>query len=245
MPSAYEDEVTAWRAARLARLTSETGWLAIVGRFDLHEGKNAIPAVGEVVLERGMATFEGHRLIESHPIAKGTLRLELLVRSDGPALRVKDTASARRLGFAGIEHYPIDLSWRKIARFERFEAARSIELDYRGAGPQRFEAPGVCVFEHQGRTFRLEPVLDPSEPRLFVLFRDATNRDETYGAGRFLYATLPDGDRTVLDFNLAYSPPCAFNPWVSCPLAPPSNRLDVRVEAGEKSPRAQVDGLER
>jgi uncharacterized protein (DUF1684 family) len=45
----------------------------------------------------------------------------------------------------------------------------------------------------------------------------------------------------VLDFNRAYNPPCAFTPYTTCPLPPPSNVLPVRIEAGEKTP----DGLSR
>ena len=76
---------------------------------------------------------------------------------------------------------------------------------------------------------------------VFLPFRDATNGDSTYGGGRYLLDTVKgadlggDGERTlVLDFNFAYHPSCFYDPdtW-ACPLAPPANRLEVRVEAGE------------
>jgi uncharacterized protein (DUF1684 family) len=64
---------------------------------------------------------------------------------------------------------------------------------------------------------------------------------KTYPAGRFLYAPLPDENgRTVLDFNLAYSPPCAFNDFATCPIAAPDNRLPVRIEAGERFDKKAV-----
>ena len=57
----------------------------------------------------------------------------------------------------------------------------------------------------------------------------------TYGAGRFLYAPAAGEDgTTVLDFNLAYNPPCAFTPYATCPLPPPQNWLQVPIEAGEQ-----------
>ena len=66
------------------------------------------------------------------------------------------------------------------------------------------------------------------------MFGDRTNGRETYPAGRFLYADAPDDDgRIVLDFNRAYSPPCAFNDFSTCPVASPRNRLPIRVPAGE------------
>lgn len=77
---------------------------------------------------------------------------------------------------------------------------------------------------------------------LFLPFRDATNGAETYGAGRYLLDSAKSADlgsgaaaRTlILDFNFAFQPSCSFDPRWSCPLSPPENRLDIRVEAGER-----------
>ena len=77
---------------------------------------------------------------------------------------------------------------------------------------------------------------------VFLPFRDATNGHETYGAGRYLLDTAKSADlgpgvtpgSLVLDFNFAFHPSCAFDPKWACPLAPPENRLDLRIEAGER-----------
>lgn len=77
---------------------------------------------------------------------------------------------------------------------------------------------------------------------LFLPFRDATNGTDTYGAGRYLIDAAksadlganPDTDALILDFNFAYQPSCAFDPRWACPLAPPENRLDVAIRAGER-----------
>jgi uncharacterized protein (DUF1684 family) len=77
---------------------------------------------------------------------------------------------------------------------------------------------------------------------LFVPFRDATNGTETYGAGRYLVDTAksadlggdPSAGTLILDFNFAYQPSCAFDPRWACPLAPPENRLDIAIRAGER-----------
>ena len=77
---------------------------------------------------------------------------------------------------------------------------------------------------------------------LFIPFRDATNGTETYGAGRYLVDAAksadlgadPETGALTLDFNFAYQPSCAFDPHWACPLAPPENRLDLRIEAGER-----------
>jgi hypothetical protein len=73
--------------------------------------------------------------------------------------------------------------------------------------------------------------------RFWVPFRDETNGEETYDAGRYLDLE-PDEHRLdgewVLDFNRAYNPTCAYNHAYECPLIPMENWLDVRIEAGEK-----------
>ncbi len=76
---------------------------------------------------------------------------------------------------------------------------------------------------------------------LFVPFRDRTNGQTTYGAGRYVLDSAKGADlgldargRLILDFNFAFQPSCAFDPRWACPLAPPENRLDVEVLAGER-----------
>jgi uncharacterized protein (DUF1684 family) len=76
---------------------------------------------------------------------------------------------------------------------------------------------------------------------LFLPFRDATNGAGTYGAGRYLLDAAKSADlggdldgSLVLDFNFAYQPSCAFDPQWACPLAPPENRLDLAIRAGER-----------
>ncbi len=77
---------------------------------------------------------------------------------------------------------------------------------------------------------------------LFLPFRDATNGTSTYGAGRYILDAAKSADlgtaeapeQLILDFNFAFQPSCAFDPQWACPLAPPENRLDVPIEAGER-----------
>jgi uncharacterized protein len=38
----------------------------------------------------------------------------------------------------------------------------------------------------------------------------------------------------IVDFNFAFHPSCAFDPRWACPLAPPENRLEIPVRAGER-----------
>jgi uncharacterized protein (DUF1684 family) len=278
----HEAAVSEWRRARLSRLTTPDGWLSLVGRFPLGQGKSSVgaadgcdvalpperapgsvgsfelegtrvrftPAVGVQLLLRGGAgagpdtkplvpgeavTLRPDRDGSPDKLLLGALTLEVSERESGFFVRVRDPDSPTRRGFAGIKHYPVDPKWRVVARYERYEPPRMLDLDYEAGSTQRYTSPGAAVFEIDGVSCRLDPVLDENRPRLYLVFWDPTARDTTYGAGRFLYAPLPEGDRVLLDFNQAFSPPCAFTPYAACPVAPQQNRLAVRVEAGEKS----------
>ena len=71
--------------------------------------------------------------------------------------------------------------------------------------------------------------------RFYFVFRDASSGQETYETARFLYSDLRDDGTTVLDFNMAYNPPCAFNPYTTCPIPLKQNRLPVKILAGERA----------
>jgi uncharacterized protein (DUF1684 family) len=93
-------------------------------------------------------------------------------------------------------------------------------------------ATGQVTFTLNGVEHRMTPFIDDGE--LWFVFRDLTAGETTYPAARFLYTPMPKDGRVVLDFNRAENPPCAFNPYATCPLPPYENRLKVRVEAGEQ-----------
>jgi len=96
-------------------------------------------------------------------------------------------------------------------------------------------SPGDVVFDVDGRELRLQALEGASNSgELWLVFGDETNGAETYGGGRFLFTEAPEADGSVVvDFNRAYNPWCVFNPYATCPLSWPANRLPIRVEAGE------------
>jgi hypothetical protein len=96
-------------------------------------------------------------------------------------------------------------------------------------------SPGAIVFKKNGQEVRLDTVLDGDDATdLFVMFADGTSGHDTYGAGRFLHIPFATDGKTVVDFNKAYNPPCAFNDFATCPLPPYQNRVKLKVTAGEK-----------
>ena len=150
------------------------------------------------------------------------------------AVRVRDFEHPWLKSFGAIPYYEIDPDLRVEAVLSRYAEPRKIVVDTVIEGFQQYPVvPGVATFEIDGVEYHLEPQL--SGELLFFVFGDLTNRDETYGAGRYLYAEMPGDDgKFILDFNKAKSPPCAFNDFSTCPVASPRNRLPIRIEAGEK-----------
>jgi hypothetical protein len=137
---------------------------------------------------------------------------------------MKDPESQIRRDFHGIEYYPAREEYRVTAQF--IPAPRRIADSV---------CPGYLVFSLLGRELRLYPIVErPDANVVLIVFSDLTTGRETYGGGRFLDIKLSHEGSVVLDFNKAYNPPCAFTPFVSCPLPPRQNRLPVRIEAGEK-----------
>jgi uncharacterized protein (DUF1684 family) len=49
-----------------------------------------------------------------------------------------------------------------------------------------------------------------------------------------MYAAARGGTALVLDSNYGHHPSCVYSPRWSCPLAPPGNRIDAAVTAGER-----------
>lgn len=159
----------------------------------------------------------------------------VIKRGDRYALRVKHADAPTRTGFKGIDYWPLDAKWQVPARFIAHPPGKTIAIANIIGTTDEVPNPGVVEFERDGKTFRLE-ALDEGDNQLFLVFADRTSGHGSYGAGRFLYAALPDAQgRVMLDFNHSYNPPCAFTSFATCPLPPPENRLDLAVNAGEKS----------
>ena len=157
---------------------------------------------------------------------------------------------AARASFTGMAFHPYDPRWRIEVDVEPLTAAAPATVPHSGAG--RSEWQPVATLS-PGGPWGEEALtllwLGSYGGGLFLPFRDATSATTTYGGGRYLLDTVkgadlgPDparGTTVVIDANYAYHPSCAHDPRWSCPLAPPENRLDVAVEAGELRPDRAV-----
>ena len=163
----------------------------------------------------------------------GFLKWFIIKRSDKYGVRLRDLSSDLLTEFAGIDTYPINEDWKITAKFEPYDPPKSISIPTIIGTVDEEKAPGALVFKKNGIQYKLDPVVEGNQ--FFIIFADETSGKQTYGAGRFLYTSLPDSaGNVILDFNKAYNPPCAFTPYATCPLPPRQNYLKLEVTAGEK-----------
>lgn len=166
-------------------------------------------------------------------VSFGDYRWLIIKRGDKYALRVRNLNAPLVKEFKGIERFPVNIDWKIVADFIPYNPPKEIEIPSVIGIPEKEISPGKVKFQINGKSFELEAI--DSGDKLFFVFSDETNGEETYGAGRFLYTDKPDSNnKLVLDFNKAYNPPCAFTKYATCPLPPPQNFLKIRVTAGEK-----------
>jgi len=194
------------------------------------------PAVGRVALASdadGAATVVGFN--------KGDASFVVIKRGDRFGLRVRSALARTRTAFPGLDYFDIDPAFRFQARFEAHPPGKTLEIVNMLGMVEPMANPGRVSFEKDGNSYTLEAV-DEGDGQLFLIIADRTSGHATYAASRFLYAAPAGKDgTTVVDFNKAYNPPCAFTAFSTCPMPPPENRLNLAVTAGEKKPRPFTD----
>ncbi|MBL8441272.1 MAG: DUF1684 domain-containing protein [Betaproteobacteria bacterium] len=249
----------AWRKARIAELAGPESWLGLVGLHPIEPGINPVGRGADctVALPGGPAragelVWAGDTL-EWHPaggeplmlasdrqgkptvVELGPLAFFVIDRDGRLAVRVRDREWASKTTFVAPECFPYQMSWRVNAAWQRLDSPVTMEVPNVSGDLREVQVDHRAVFEVDGEPLSLLPVSVENEKAFFV-FRDRSSGRETYGAGRFLKAPIGSDGKVVLDFNRAYSPPCAFTPFATCPLPPPENWLPVAVTAGEKKP---------
>jgi uncharacterized protein (DUF1684 family) len=163
----------------------------------------------------------------------GSFAWFIIKRDDRYGIRLRDYEHPR---IAKLDHIPVyetTPEWKIEAQFIPYDSIVKVEIATVIGGTEISNCPGELIFKKGFKEYTLLPFTEGED--LFIIFADKTNGIETYGNGRFLYATKPDSNNMViLDFNKAYNPPCAFSPFATCPMPPRENILDLKVTAGEK-----------
>ena len=142
--------------------------------------------------------------------------------------------------FDGLDCFDPDPDYRVTATVEVHDRPDPVEMDVSAGAPQRYLRVATLHFELRGEEYELAGYRQrEDDDDLFVPFRDKTTGQQTYDGGRYMEfeteSELEDGSEMVLDFNLAYSPFCAYSEAFACPLPPEENWLEIEIRAGEKA----------
>lgn len=236
IPADYDQQLETWKQARITSLTAPTGWMRLSDMLWLDEG--ATPFMGDTLTRSGYRVMYADTLVydtDHAPMMEdGDYRWTIIRRGDLIGARVWNTVNSDVDTFTGFERYPTDTMMVRRARFVPNRLGKTIPIVNILGQTDQIPSPGVLHFDVDGTSYTLD-ALDGGE-RMFIILGDATNRTETYQAGRYMYIDYPEegSTETVIDFNKAYNPPCAFSPYTTCQFPPKQNVLPVDIRAGEK-----------
>lgn len=146
-----------------------------------------------------------------------------------------------RLNFKEHKFFSIDSTYSVQAKFVRTADAIPFKMKTSSESTPTYEKYGTATFTLEGKEYTLSIYqshrlrkMEEYKDYLFLPFTDKTNGKTTYGAGRYLEANMPTGDRIIIDFNKAYNPYCAYADGYACPIPPFENHLPIEIKAGIK-----------
>jgi uncharacterized protein len=178
-------------------------------------------AEGSRVLPRGRPVRVGrYTVVPGGPVGRGVITV------------FGDSATGKP-----AEHYPYDASLvfeGTLAPRERGGTVKVLAVD--GIETEAAEAGTVTVPIDGARTkLRVRRIrTSEEESELEIYFRDGTNGNGTYPAGRFVSLIPLEGGRYRLDFNRARNPFCAYSTAYPCPAPWSGNAIEAPVRAGER-----------
>jgi len=145
----------------------------------------------------------------------------------------------KREALLPLRYFPIEPSYSVPAVLRLSDDRPTFEMPTSSGALRKMQLVGVLEFTLQGQSRSLGAFVPDGTVRisnLFVPFADETTGSETYSAGRYLDIDATTTGYYTIDFNNAYNPYCAYNATFECPFPPPSNRLTIAINAGEKAP---------
>ncbi len=125
---------------------------ADAGSFWLEKGRVRIEArPGTALTSDGKPVTKQDLKDDSDDHGPTVMKLDTLVitvvkRSEKLAVRVKDSQSKTRLGFKGLEYFPVDPKWRIEARWEPYQPVKKISITNVLGLSEDETSPGAIAF---------------------------------------------------------------------------------------------------
>lgn len=142
--------------------------------------------------------------------------------------------------FEGLKYYPFNPRYIFFGQIERYhfyinDPNYYVILSTNKGTQKRYIRYGRFNFRIDDKEYAIEIYKSILSDFLIIPFIDKTNGRETYAGGRYIDAEILVSYKMVLDFNMAYFPPCAYNNKLICIVPPKKNILDISIPAGEKN----------
>ena len=212
---------------------------AFSGNLVLNNGQVSLKVNEGIEISVNDSLIKEMNLIDDHNenttrLQQGDLAWYIIKRGERYGIRLRDHKHPRLNELDHMPSYPIQTDYVVEATLLPFDSPKTMTVATPLEGfTESYECPGILKFRIKGRDLELHPFT--SGRGYFLVIADETTGLDTYGAGRFMYATADSNGRIILDFNKAYNPPCAFSPYATCPMPPRDNFLPAAIEAREKS----------
>jgi uncharacterized protein (DUF1684 family) len=143
-----------------------------------------------------------------------------------------------RENFTGLNYFDPSIEFRTEAKLTLLNDSVPISMLRTDGKKEKYIKYAIAVFQLKKKEYQLTLFKSFNNPKndhvVFVPFTDKTTGELTYKSGRYMDIEIKKDKPTIIDFNYAYNPFCAYNPRFSCPIPPISNFLDVEILAGEK-----------
>ena len=183
---------------------------------------------------------EGHDGLSNFHL--GRLKLAIVGRDLGLALRVSDPNSVTRREFSGQQWFDVDEHWVLDGRFVAYDAPKTLEYEAATGGKRHGISPGYVSFSRDGKQYRLD--VQATADGYLAFFFDASTGKTSYAGGRVVPIAKLGNGAVKLDFNKAYNMPCAVSAYFNCQIAPEQNHLTaLLIPAGEKKPALKVQRI--
>lgn len=166
-------------------------------------------------------------------IFSNEVKFAVIQRETRYGVRVYDSNNPARRKFYNVRWFAINENFCLEARYCQLDEPIKLTIMTVLGDTSEELCNGYVEFLVKDTLCKLYPLEIEDGKRLWFLFRDQTNKNQTYSGGRFLTAESPKDGIVTLDFNKAYNPPCAYTHFATCPLPPEVNRLSVEIVAGE------------
>ena len=165
----------------------------------------------------------------SEQLIYNQIKWQVITRANSHYLRVWNTENPEIENFKGFTDFKPSSDFIFDADFTYYDAAKTEEVKSQLGVQASTKFVGQVSFSYQNKIYTLDVGNSG-----FLMVADATNDEETYGGGRYIYLDLPEKNgKVTVDFNRLYNPPCAYNKFTTCLYPPRQNRLPFKVLAGE------------